>query len=83
MTHVIDTIKKSSNHFKFMETMLDFIFKITGRYEHIRQWFYKNKIQWEWLVDWVKEFRQPPNPMSSSNNMRLFKKRGNANYLQM
>ena len=83
LTHFLNTVKGNATYFKFMETILDFIFKITSRMEHVRQWFYANKQHWEWLVDWIKEYKLPPNPISSGSNMRLFKKKGNANYMQM
>jgi hypothetical protein len=79
----VDTVKNNAQYFKFMETCIEFIFKITGRYEHVKQWFYAKKNVWEWIVDWIKEYKFPPNPMAQNSSIRLFKKRGNANYLQM
>jgi len=51
-------------YFKYMETIIDFIFKITSRYEHVRNWFYTKKANWEWIIEWVREYRAPPNPIA-------------------
>lgn len=35
------------------------------------------------MVDWAKEFKAPPNPIAQNSAIKLFKKRGNFNQLQM
>jgi hypothetical protein len=44
--------------------MFDFIFKITSRNEFVRDWFYAKRTNWEWLIEWVKEYKLPPNPIA-------------------
>jgi hypothetical protein len=60
----MDTVKQNANFYKFMETMFDFIFKLTSRNEAVRHWFYTKKPTWEWLFDWVKDYKSPPNAIS-------------------
>ena len=57
-----------------MEAIFDFIFKITGRYPNIREWFFTRKSQWVWLVEWAESVKYPTNPMDP--NVKLNKRRG-------
>lgn len=57
-----------------MEAIFEFIFKITGRYPHIRDWFVSRKQTWAWLVEWAENVKFPLNPMDP--NIRLNKRRG-------
>ena len=66
-----------------MEAIFEFIFKISSRNADIRQWLKEKKAVWEWLIDWAKEYKMPPNPIAQNTSMRLFKKRNNMNQMQM
>ena len=82
LTNFLETARNNSSYFKYMEMIIEFVFKITSRFEHIRNWFYTNKQHWVWLIDWIKEFKYAPNPMAQNVNIRLFKRRGNNNFMQ-
>lgn len=47
-----------------MEAMFEFIFKITSRNQYVKKWFLDHKNLWEWLMEWIKEYRLPPNPLA-------------------
>ena len=66
-------VKVNSMFFKWMEPNFDFIFKIVGRYEHVRNWFYTNEESWRFLVEWINRNQGPPN--TSSQNIRMFKQK--------
>ena len=73
----LDTVKLNQQFYKFMETIYDFIFKITSRLPAAREWFRTHKLKWSFLNEWNENCRFPVNPMDPSNNVRLYKKRGN------
>lgn len=64
LSNYLDVVRQNANFYKYMETMFEFIFKITSRIPHVRNWFYEKKNQWEWLSDWIKEYKMPPNPIA-------------------
>lgn len=66
-------IRRSVNFYLWMEVMLDFVFKITSRISHVRQWFIDNQSKWEFLFDWVRDNRQPPQPYNNQSNVQLTK----------
>lgn len=53
-------VKLNQTFFKWMETNFDFIFKLVGRHDHVRNWFYTNDRAWQFLVDWVGRHQRPP-----------------------
>jgi hypothetical protein len=36
----MEVARANLGFFKFTETILDFVYKIIGKYEHVRNWFY-------------------------------------------
>lgn len=42
LNRLIAIIKTNQVYFKWMEAVLEFIFKITSRQSHTRDWFYNN-----------------------------------------
>jgi len=83
LQNFIDNAKNNAMYFRFTESILDFVFKLNARNENVRAWFQAKKKNWEWMVEWVKEFKLPPSPLTQGQNIRLFKKRGNGGYMQM
>jgi hypothetical protein len=75
-------VKLNISYYKWMEVIFEFIFKIVGKYLHVREWFYANEASWKFLIDWVgSNQRQPggaPSPgvylfkQQSRNNMQGF-----------
>lgn len=38
-----------------MEVVIEFIFKIASKYPSIKEWFYKQQVEWKFLVDWMNQ----------------------------
>lgn len=49
----METVKLNISYYKWMETIFEFIFKIVGKYQHVREWFYTHESSWKFLIDWV------------------------------
>jgi hypothetical protein len=49
----IETVRNNSCYYKWMESIFEFIFKITSRNPAVREWFYNNESSWQFLVEWV------------------------------
>lgn len=60
LQNFLDSVKNNCNYYRFMETMFEFIFKITSRYEHVRTWFYGKSHQLQFLAEWVRDYKSPP-----------------------
>jgi len=39
------------------------------------------KKNWEWIIQWINEYKVPPSSIAQNQSMRLLKRRGNSNYL--
>ncbi len=63
-----------------METIIDFIFKITSKIPMVREWFAKKKGAWAWLHTWAIESKFPVNAMDNSQNLRVFKRKNNLQF---
>lgn len=72
------TVQKNSDYFRFMEVIFEFIFKITSRSQGVKEWFYSNPEQWQFLYQWLLANQKPPHP-SSINGPRLFKEQRSIN----
>lgn len=46
LTRFLETVKANFGYFKWMETIFEFIFKITSRNAAVRDWFYHNSNTW-------------------------------------
>ena len=72
----LESIKQNQGFFKWMETIFEFIFKITTRIPRVRDWFYQNQEKWQFLIDWVRTHQRPPHPaQGNAGGIRLFKPR--------
>ncbi len=51
----MDVIKSNLIYYKWMEVVIEFIFKIICKYPSIKEWFYKQQVEWKFLVDWMTQ----------------------------
>lgn len=58
----LEIVHHNQAFFKWMEVVIEFIFKIVGRIQAVREWFYKNPKQWSFLVEWINNHTRPPHP---------------------
>jgi len=78
LTRFLETVKSNFGFFKWMEAILEFIFKITSRNAAVREWFYSNQAAWHCLLEWVGQHTRAPHPaQGASSGVRLFKGRQN------
>lgn len=68
------------NYFLWMEFSISWILKVTSRSPFVRTWFEQNKGEWEGIVQWVRQNRDPPSAYAGQYNqggatrMKLTKK---------
>jgi hypothetical protein len=78
LARFLETVKSNFGYFKWMEAVLEFIFKITSRNAAVRDWFYNNQSTWQCLLEWVGQHTRAPHPaQGASSGVRLFKGRQN------
>jgi hypothetical protein len=74
LTRFLDIVKNNQGYFKWMETIFEFISKITTRIPRVRDWFYQNPDKWQFLIDWARQHQRPPHPAQGQvNGVRLYK----------
>ena len=79
----IETLKNVNyQYFKFMDTEIEFVIKLATRLPAARDWFIQNKQVWDWLINWTEMYKMPP-VGHQQQNIRMYKKRMNPNYMGM
>lgn len=69
----MDVVERNARYYKWMETVLEFIFKIVSKQPAVRDWFYANPAKWRCLTDWARQ-QGPPHPAQAGpNGVRLLK----------
>lgn len=74
----VDTVKLNISYYKWMEVIFEFIFKIVGKYQHVREWFYANEASWKFLIDWVGSNQRHPGG-AQNQGVYLFKQQSRNN----
>lgn len=74
----MEIVQRNLGYYKWMETVLEFIFKIVSKQMPVREWFYANPTKWRCLTDWIRQYPRPPHPaQGAANGARLLKARQN------
>lgn len=84
-----EVIGESLAYYMWMEVVLEWLFKVTGSHQHIRDWFFENLEKWQILIQWVKQNRDPPSAYQTQYaqgggiRMKLTKNRNHIGVSQM
>ena len=67
----INAAKVYQDYYKFTETIIYFILKISGRSTWVREWFYNNREKWHYIIAWFNN-RPAPGP---TEGQKMYKNR--------
>lgn len=73
----MEVVENNVAYYKWMETVLEFIFKIVSKQPPVRDWFYANQAKWRCLTEWARHHRPPHPAQTGANGARLLKARQN------
>lgn len=73
----LEIVKQNQIFYKFMEVVIEFVFKIVSKIAPVKQWFAANKQAWAYLALWSQDAKFPIGYGDQQNNLRVFKKRNN------
>jgi len=80
----IGIMVKNSGAYLWTEVVFEFLFKVMGRNQFVREWFYNNAAKWQQIRDWTREYTHAPQPgHTGTNGVRLYKGRANVSQYGM